>query len=202
MWAAAQTHPQVVDALLESGADVRARSRELHPDGDQRGDAACRPRRAELHRAARRQHGAALRGARPATPSRRGLLDRRRRRRERRAARRRQRARRRRAQRPSAGGDRCCSTKARTRTPPTSATRRCMRRCCRSDLDLVKALLAHGANPNAQITKGTPGQAQQPGLRAAEDADRRDALSACRQVPRSRHHARAGGGRRRHARCR
>ena len=28
--------------------------------------------------------------------------------------------------------------------------------CCRSDLDLVKALLAHGANPNAQITKGTP----------------------------------------------
>jgi ankyrin repeat protein len=26
----------------------------------------------------------------------------------------------------------------------------------RSDLDLVKALLSHGANPNAQITKGTP----------------------------------------------
>jgi ankyrin repeat protein len=26
----------------------------------------------------------------------------------------------------------------------------------RADLDLVKALLAHGANPNAQITKGTP----------------------------------------------
>jgi ankyrin repeat protein len=26
----------------------------------------------------------------------------------------------------------------------------------RSDLDLVKTLLAHGANPNAQITKGTP----------------------------------------------
>ena len=46
---------------------------------------------------------------------------------------------------------------------------------------------------------GHSGPAQQRGLRAARDARRRDALSAGRQVPRGRHHARPGGGRRRSA---
>ena len=69
----------------------------------------------------------------------------------------------------------------------------------RSDLDLVKALLAHKAEPERADHEGHAGQAQQPGLRAAEDADRRDALSARRQVSRSRHHACARGRRRRHA---
>ena len=129
MWAAAQAHPEAVDALLRGGADVRARSRSYVADRHERGDAACRPRGTELHRAARRKHGAALRRALRRRRVR-AAADRGRRRRQRCPARRRQRARRRRAQRPRPRGGAACSRRARTRTRQPSATPRCTRPSC------------------------------------------------------------------------
>ena len=77
MWAAAQKHPQVVQALVEHGADVRARSRIYTPDRDQRGDAEGGARRAQLLGPARRQHAVAVCGTGRATPSPRGSCSRR-----------------------------------------------------------------------------------------------------------------------------
>ena len=128
MWAAAQAHSE---RRRRADRTRRRRARQvprLHADRHQRGHAAGRPRRAELHGAARRQHGAAVCGAvgrRRVCPS---------------AAR--GRRRRRTTRFPTAPArsssprtaatsawPRCCSTRARTRTPPRSVTRRCMRPC-------------------------------------------------------------------------
>ena len=48
----------------------------------------------------------------------------------------------------------CCSKKARIPTPRTSAIPRCTPRFSESDLNLVKALLAHGADPNITDDEG------------------------------------------------
>ena len=113
---------------------ARARRRRARPvarvraDGDQRSHAACRTRGVELHRAARRHDGAALRGA----IGRRRIgaaAHRRRRRRERCPARRRQRAHRRRAQRSSSGGDGAARQRREPERQRASATRRSMPRC-------------------------------------------------------------------------
>ena len=45
---------------------------------------------------------------------------------------------------------------ARTRTPPGPATPRCTPRCSRAIGKLVRALLAHGADANLPLLKGTP----------------------------------------------
>ena len=66
------------------------------------------------------------------------------------------------------------------------------------DLELVKALLARGANPNARLTKGTPTAPLHHGPLVAGGAGRGDALLAGHQVRRARNDARSRGGRRRY----
>ncbi len=51
---------------------------------------------------------------------------------------------------------RCCSRRARTLIPPKSGYTALHAAVLRSDLDLVKALLAHKAKPDLRTTKGTP----------------------------------------------
>ena len=51
---------------------------------------------------------------------------------------------------------RCCWRRARIRTPPAVGYTALHAAIDRSDLGLVKALLAHGANPNLRITKASP----------------------------------------------
>ena len=129
MWAAAQRHPEVTELLIEAGAEINAQSLHVRADRGGRADAAVRPRRAELHRASRRQYAAAVRGAvgrhRVGAAAACG-----RRERQRRTARWHQRAGARRAQRSWRDRGDAAREGRESRTPPTTVIRRSMPRCC------------------------------------------------------------------------
>ena len=188
MWAVAQQHPRVVQALIELGADIQARSR-TYPQNVQTGN---RGGGGEVSSVFRGGSTPLLFAARVGDVESAKLL-------------------------LAAGADvndsaagwrdalwssrltavmessvPCCWTKALTRTPPKSGTPRCMRQWIEAILASVKALLAHGANPNLRITKGFSGQARQQRFSAAIQADRIDGVSAGGEVRRSRDHARPG----------
>ena len=172
MWAAAQRHPEVVQLLIEAGADVRARSR-TYPQTVV-GEQTQRAGREELNYTV-------LRGG--ATPllfaarvgdveSARLLLkagadanDV--------AAGRHQRAGARGPQRQRAGRRAAARARRGSRTPFGSGYTALHAAILRSDLNLVKALLAHGANPNVRIDQGHADAARHHGLQPAGDADRR-----------------------------
>ena len=143
MWAVAQQHPRVVEALIELGADIRARSR-TYPQNVQTGNRGWRRR--GLFCVPGRKHAAAVCGA----SGRRGVREappRGRRRRERQRCR---------MGRPlwslrltavMESSALCCWRRAPTRTPTEVGYTALHAAVDRSDLALVKALLAHGANP-------------------------------------------------------
>jgi uncharacterized protein len=154
MWAAAESHPQVVAALLEAGADVRARSRSYEQTVTS--EVTQRAGREELNYTVPRGGSTPLLFAarsgdvesarlliaagadvNDALPDGAGAL----------------------VVAAHSGHGRLAaflldkganSNAAAVGYSPLHAA------VLRSDLELVKALLAHGANPNAQITKGTP----------------------------------------------
>ena len=68
----------------------------------------------------------------------------------------------------------------------------------RGDLTTVEALLASRRRPEHPARAGHAAQTHQRGLGVEGQPDQRDALLACRVVPRARDHAGAGGRRRRH----
>ena len=155
MWAAAQRHPRVVAALVENGADVRARSRTY--DQTVTSEVTQRTGREELNYTVPRGGSTPLLfAARSGDVESAKAPGGRRRRRQRNAARRHQRPGR---WRPTAGTERLvrgCSTSGADPNAAAVGYTALHAAVLRADLDLVKALLAHGANPNAQITKGTP----------------------------------------------
>ncbi len=63
---------------------------------------------------------------------------------------------RRRAQRPWSGRRALPRTRRRSPTRPARATPRCTRRCCEAICTLVKTLLARGAKVDAPLERGTP----------------------------------------------
>ena len=155
MWAAAQKHPDVVAALLEHGADVRARSRVYTQTVTS--EVTQRAGREALNYTVPRGGSTPLlfaarvgrrRVRTPPAGGRRG--------RQRRAAERHDRPGRGGAQRPPGGRNPAAGQRRGRRTPPSVGYTALHAAVLRGSLDLVKALLAHGANPNAQITKGTP----------------------------------------------
>ena len=191
MWAAAQKHPDVVAALIEGRRGRAGALARLHADGHQRGDAACRPRSAELHRA---RAAAARRCCSPrarATSNRRGCCS-----------------------RPArdvndalpngmtalveaahSGQQAVGDPAAREGRGPQRRRgrlhRAARRRPARRPRSREGAARARRRSEPAH-DQGHAGPPQQRGLRAAGDAHRRDAVLAGRQVPRGRHHARAG----------
>ena len=150
MWAVAQKHAEVVKVLLAHGADVHARS-EVWTQMD--GRSAAWPSRLQPGDPARRRHGADVCGAR-----RRSRLG------EAAGRRRRQRERRGRLGRQrhcfwprtpaSEISSSSCSTRAPIRTRPTPASPRSTRRSCAATRAMVRALLAHGADPTLRCRPG------------------------------------------------
>ncbi len=154
MWAAAQAHPEAVNALLEVGADVRARSRsyiqtvtsevtqragreELNYDVPRGGStASCSPR----DRATPSLHaysiaaGADVNDALPDGASALVVA----------------------AHSGNSAVAKVLLDKGADANAAAVGYTALHAAVLRSDLDLVKALLAHQANPNAQMTKGTP----------------------------------------------
>jgi ankyrin repeat protein len=153
MWAAAQKHPDVVAALLERGADVRARSRvyaqTVTSEVTQRAG-----REALNYQSQRGGSTPLLFAARPAmsirTPAAGG-----RRGRQRRAPERHDRLVEAAHSGHQAVGILLLNSGADANAANVGYTA-LHAAVLRGGLDLVKALLAHGAKPDAQITKGTP----------------------------------------------
>jgi ankyrin repeat protein len=154
MWAAAQSHPEVVAVLLESGADVRARSLEYTQTVTS--EVTQRAGREELNYTVSRGGSTALLFAARSgdAESARLLIDRG-------------------ADVNDALPDGSSALVVAAHSGHTRVAGMLLDRgananadasgytalhaaVLRSDLALVKALLAHGANPNAPITKGTP----------------------------------------------
>ena len=154
MWAAAQSHPQAVEALLEGGADVRARSRSYTQTVTS--EVTQRAGREELNYTVPRGGSTPLLfAARSGDAETVRLLVDGRRRRQRHAARWRERARR----SPHTAATAARRPAARKGADPNAAGigyTALHAAVLRSDLELVKTLLAHKADPNAQITKGMP----------------------------------------------
>ena len=90
-----------------------------------------------------------------------------------------------------------CSAAAPTPTRWGPDTAPCTRPCCAATRALVRALLAHGADPNLRLRSGTPVPAREPGLGVRPGPGQRNPLLARGVVPRRRRHARTRGSRRR-----
>ena len=147
MWAAATGHAVTAKALIEGGADIGARSRtrqvqvvvgddlaEVLPDGGLTPNvlrsAVRRHRNGKGHSAGGRQRQRTMPEKARCSLSRLTA-----------------------AMAPLPGR---CSTAARTPMPKAPATRALHAAVLRGDLNLVKALLARKADPNAKMSRGTP----------------------------------------------
>ena len=156
MWAVANRRDEVARVLIESGADVHARS-SVVPRAYQTGsryvayddvrfvvkveEGGFTPLLFAARSGDAASAGAAARGGRES------------------GRRRRRRARRRSSSPRTAGtgpSPRCCSKEAPIRTRPARDIRRFTRRSCAATSALVKALLARGANADAALARGTP----------------------------------------------
>ena len=188
MWAAAQRHPAVV-ATADRGARQRARALpHLSADRRRRADAARGPRGAELHGAARRQPRRCCSPPGSAMPNPRRCC---------------WRPARTPTTRSRTASARWCSprTAARDTWPPlllehgadpdaSGAGYTALHAAIlRSDLALVKALLARHANPERADHQRHADAARHDRLQSARDADRIDAVPARGQVPRGGDHA-------------
>ena len=181
MWAVAEQHPDVVRSADRAR---RRRSRAIAraaPHGPDR-----RPlRRSEQHQAdvgrdgSRRLHAAAVCGA-----GRRRRVGRapapRRRERQRPRAERRDRAGRSPRTAGTARSRRCCSRTAPNPNAAGAGYQRCTPRCCAAIVDLVKALLAHGAESQRAAREGDAEPLLQQGLRVQRGAGRRHAARGWR----------------------
>ena len=228
MVASRSGNPDVVEQLLAKGAGVNARgargqtalmwavgaetsgrrqgaarARRRRPcpigrlePGD--GRAAARAPRVQPRDPARGRHGADVCGAR--RRSRVGAAaGGRRRQRQRRGCVGRQRHGAGRALRLCATSSSSCSTRAPTRTRRRRALPRCTRRSCAGTSRWWRALLAHGADPNAPLRTWTPTRRSSSGLQFRSGAGRRDAVLAGGPIHRPARHAAAGEARRRSA---
>ena len=168
MWAAAQAHPQAVQALLERR---RRRARPLARRITQTvtSEVTQRAGREELNYTVPRGGSTALLfAARSGDAESARLLRRRGRRRQRGAARRRQRARRRRAQRSQPAWRRCCSRSGANPNAATIGYTALHAAVLRSDLDAGEgAARASRRRSERGHHQGHAGATQQPGLRAA-----------------------------------
>ena len=198
MWAAAQAHPEAVDALLRGGADVRARSRSYIQTVTS--EVTQRAGREELNYTVPRGGSTALLFA-----ARSGDVE------SVQAAR---------SRRAPMSTMPCPTAPARWSSPPTAATVAWLTllldkgadpnaaavgytalhaAVLRSDLDLVKSLLAHRANPNAQITKGTPVRRNSQDFELPKTLIGATPYLLAAKFLEAGHHAGAGGRRRRYA---